>query len=223
MKGCTLIVIALMVICVTRVSNAFPTCSEQQTNDANKQGVLLIPYLAELGRTYNCFFTAEEAWEDNDPMNKVESYLVPRPARSEGLRWELERLRQIVPNFTFEIDKGNPRIVHVMDTRLARQKGYGLDGVLKNIDFSGNINDLVVAISKQGVSISPPALIDTHEGMFQDFTTVVQVKGKSMKVRDALSNFIPLNGRGMILWIARTKIGPGETSYIQFRGSQKKG
>ena len=216
-----MIIAATLVFGITGTHSLRAYTKRHMTDSSKKQEVFLVQYLAELGDAYDCFFTIEEAWKDGEPVNTMESYSAQSPSRSENLQKNLEKLRQTVPNFTFEIDKGNPRIVHIMDIRLAQQKGYGLERVVKNIDFKGNVNDLVTAIGKQGIPVSQPVLTDTHEGMVRDYMTVVNVKGNDLKVRDALSNFIPLEGRSRIIWIARTKLGPGEISNIQFRGPRK--
>jgi hypothetical protein len=45
----------------------------------------------------------------------------------------------------------------------------------------------------------------------------VHVKGQGLTVREVLSNYIPLSGRGSrTLWIARTKFGKQEKSHIRF-------
>src|SRR5258705_484413 len=70
--------------------------------------------------------------------------------------------------------------------------------------------------------------VDTEQGILLsgllnelgvvDFKSKVQIQAKNLTVRSALSDYIPLKGRShKILWIARTKLGAQETSYIQFR------
>lgn len=216
-----LLTVAMVLACGAISFYPFQAHAGRQTEEPKKQETFLMQYLVELGNKYNCFFTIEEAWRDGDPMNKMESYSFQKLSGNEGLQLALGKLRRAVSNFTFEIDKRNPRIVHIIDARLIQQKEYGLEKVLSSIDFKGNINDLVTAISRQGVAISPPVLTDAHEGMTRDSGTIVQMKGKELKVRDVLSNSIPLEGRGRILWIARTKLGKGEVSYVQFRGQKR--
>lgn len=177
--------------------------------------------LVEIGQTYNCFFTLEEAWEADESRNVMESRESHTYARKQGLILELDELRQNVPNVRYEIDKNNPRIIHVIDSRLT-QSNYGLESIINNIDFNGRLHELITTIAKQKIPIALPILMDIHEGMFQDTRTTIQVKGNNLKVRDALSEFIPLAGRSRILWIARTKLGENQISYIHFVGPSPK-
>ena len=102
-----------------------------------------------------------------------------------------------------------------MDARLAQQKGYALESLIKRIVFTGKVNDLPSEIGRHGIPVSLPPIMDIRA--YPDHTTTVQVKGEDLKVRDALSNFIPLEERrGRILWIASTKLGQGEMTYVYY-------
>lgn len=186
-----------------------------QTPENQATPLPLLNYLVELGRDNDCFFTIEEAWEADKPTDSIDAHWLRRASKKQNLEQELEYLRQTISHFTYEVDKANPRIVHIRDARLAQQKAYGLEGVVKRIDFKGLVNDLPAEIQKQGLLISPPLISETFQQT--DYTTVAQVKGEGLKVRDALSNFIPLEGRKKrILWIARTKLGQGEVTYVYY-------
>jgi hypothetical protein len=175
----------------------------------------LLDYLAELGKADDRFFTIEEAWKGDKPMISLEAQWIQKPFEQKSLQQELERLRGSVPNFSYEVDKTNSRIVHIKDARLAQQKGYGLESVIKRIDFTGKVNELPSAIGKLGIPVSLPVVMDLRQSL--DHMTEVQVKGEGLKVRDALSNFIPLEGRGgRLLWVARTKLNQGEVSYVYY-------
>ncbi len=177
-------------------------------------------YLADLGKTYDSFFTIEEGWTEDNPADRITSHWLQRPSQAKSLKDELEHIRQIVPNFTYEIDKTNPRLIHILDARLAQQKGYGLARVIKSIDFQGKLSDLPSELKKQGIPVSSPWATDTRSP--GDDLTVVQIKAEGLSVRDALSNFIPLEGRlNRILWIAATKLGQREVSNVHFLMSAK--
>jgi len=67
------------------------------------------------------------------------------------------------------------------------------------------------------MGVSPHGFGLLHEDLPTDFMTQVHVKGKRLGVRSALSDFIPLEGRtNRILWVAKTNMGPQETTYIRF-------
>ena len=219
-KNRLMTVSVLLILGSTSIGSFRSQGLRRMTETSKQQSALLSQLFVELGKDYDCFFTIEGAWKDKEPMNAMESRWVQRLSRGNNLPQELEHLRKTVPNFTYEIDKANPRIVHIIDARLAQQRGYGLEGVINSIDFTGTVFDLVNAIGAQGIPVSSRGLTFTHEQ--PDYRTVVHVNGKALKVRDALSNFISLEGHGRILWIARTKVEEGEVSYIHFYGPAKK-
>jgi hypothetical protein len=175
----------------------------------------ILNYLVELGKDYDYFFTIEEAWREEDLADSIVNHWVQRSSQKKTVKEELEQLQQAVPNLGYEIDSVNPKIVHIKDMRLTQQKDYGLEAVIKSIEFTGKVHDLVSEINHQGIPVSAPLITFNNETM--DYDTVLQVKGVGLKVRDALSNFIQLEGRrSRILWTARTKLGQREVSYVRY-------
>ena len=165
--------------------------------------------------------TLEEATADSEPINSMEAQCVQMRSMQPSLEQELNQLRQTVPNLTYEIDKTNPRIVHLIDVRLAQVNRYGPEEIIKSMDFKGTVHDLINAIEKLGSTVSSRSLLSTHEQ--PDFSTKVEIKGDNLKVRKALSNFISLEGRGSrVLWVARTKFAPGEVTYVYYPWPGKK-
>jgi hypothetical protein len=73
---------------------------------------------------------------------------VQEPRQNSSIWKELERLRHKLPNFTYILNQGNPRIIHIMDSRLANLQGYGLDRIIDRIDFSGPVFDLIEETGK---------------------------------------------------------------------------
>ena len=172
-------------------------------------------YLIELGKEYDYFFTIEEAWKDDDSTDSITNHWLPRAAQKTSLTEELEQVRQAVPNFVYEIDRAHPKIIHVKDGRLAQQQDYALEDVIKTITFNGKLPDLVSEINRQGGRVAAPLITFNNETW--DYSTVVRVKGEGLKVRDVLSDFIPLEGRrSRILWMARTRLGPKQVSNIRY-------
>ncbi len=175
-------------------------------------------YLGDLGRKHNCFFTIEVAWYESGPTDRLDARWVERPSEKKDLQQELEYLRLNVPYLEYEVNENNPRIIHIIDSRLRYRDWYGLESVIKSIDYTGKAKDLPSAIGKLGIPVSSQMGLVIGGGEFQDRDTVVHVKGEGLKVRDALTNFVPLEGRdGRFLWIARTKPGKGEVAYIYYR------
>ncbi|MBX3280104.1 MAG: hypothetical protein KF868_19045, partial [Acidobacteria bacterium] len=73
----------------------------------------LLTSLVEIGSEYDCYFTIEEAWAGSEPQNRLESYMVHRAFKQEGLQEELRFLQQLVPNLAFQVNSKNPKIIHV--------------------------------------------------------------------------------------------------------------
>ena len=183
------------------------------------ESVTLEEALADLGRSNHYFFTVEYAWKPGDFTSWVlRATQVQKPRQNSSLWKELERLRHKLPNFTYTLNQGNPRIIHIMDSRLANLQGYGLDRIIDRIDFSGDVYHLINDIGGKGVPISSRGPIDVQDLPNVDQSSNVHVMGQRLSVRDALSNFISLEGRGPILWKAATKLPQGEITYVQFLG-----
>jgi hypothetical protein len=56
----------------------------------------------------------------------------------------------------------------------------------------------------------------------RDYEMQVHVAAQKINVRDAITHFIPLEGRRRIIWTSTTKLGTGEVSHIVFYGSVRK-
>jgi len=184
-----------------------------------EESVTLEEALADLGRNNNYFFTIEQAWKDGDLTHwLLNATHVHKPRPNSSIWKELERFRHKLPNFTYSLDQGNPRIIHIMDTRLADLQGYGLDRIIDRIDFSGDVFHLIDEIGKKGIPVSSRGPLNVEDLLRVDHRSKVQVMGERLRVREALSNFISLEGRGPLLWIARTKLAPREITYVHFWG-----
>ena len=189
--------------------------SVKQTSEIKRGDLPLFNYLKNICEKYDCFFTVENGWGEGEAIDSLGAHWVEKSRDLKGLEEELERLRQAVPNFQYLINTHNRRIVHILDARLPRQEGYGLEGMIQAIDFRGLVKDLPSEIGKRGLAVQARQFMFTHETM--DRTTSVTVKGEGLKVRDALSNFIPLEGRqARVLWIASTKIGSQQVSDVLY-------
>ena len=187
------------------------------SQDPQEQKLPLSRFLVQLGNEQNRYFTIEQGWYEGESMNAMESQWIETSTEHGGLEQELMRLRQIIPNFTYEIDRANPQVVHVIDARLTNEKDYALERVVRSIDFRGTAKDLVIAIGKLGISISPPNTSAINESFSNGGQ--VSIRGENLTVRDLLTNSIRTEGRSIrILWIARNKLGPGQSAYIYFYG-----
>lgn len=185
--------------------------------------VFLEGYLLVLGERYDVYFTLETAWAEGESSNWMESYRVEGgPPGYNGIRPELERLRTWVPNLTYVFDPRNPKVVHIIDARLLKRKGYGLNGVVRNFAYEGNLRGLVDALRKRGTKVSNEGLMSIGDMRPHDFETTVHTSAQRMGVRDAITRFLPLKGRRRIVWSSTTKLAPRAVSRIDFYGPVKR-
>jgi hypothetical protein len=180
--------------------------------------VSLLNILSEYGKHYNYFFTVEEAHEEEEIISPISSLLIELPFEEkevyQGSLQALDELRQLFPQLIFEINRNYPQIVHIIDGRLKEQASYGLNEIISSISFSGNSVELVNKINQQINNIANPPFMFSHE--FRDLTTIIKVKGENLTAREILSNFIKLKKADTVLWIARTKIGQNNKTYVHF-------
>lgn len=184
----------------------------------NNDEVQVRQLLADVGTKNGVTFTIEEALVKGGAMDRIRSFRHRPPPEGTSVKAALDELSQSVPNFAWYNDP-NSRIIHILDDRLLRRPGYALDQTIDDIDFSGTVAELVGQIASKGIPVSAGGPVATEDLMFIDFSTTVQVRAKGLKVRDGLSDFVSLAGRGPILWNAETYIdGTDQTTYIRFRG-----
>jgi len=196
---------------LTRSTGPHPVSNEDQ--------VQLRQLLADVGIKSGVTFTIEEAFLQGKAMDPIRSFRHRMPPEGTDLKVALDDLSRSVPNFTWQSDPNNPKIIHITDDRLLHRRGYALDRVIDDIDFSGTVIELVNAISSKGIAVSAGGPASTEDLITMDGVTRVQVKGKGLRVRDALSDFIPLEGRGPILWFAVTDVdASNQTTYVRFQG-----
>ncbi|MGH9761629.1 MAG: hypothetical protein ACREDR_19830 [Blastocatellia bacterium] len=181
------------------------------------KNVVLPTLLLAIGERCGCFFTMEEAWAEGESLNAMEAALVPKGLVNDTPQAAIARLNNIVPNFSYNIDSIDKRIVHIRDRRLlAIGRDYALDEIVGPLDFAGHPADLVRSIAARGVPITEKAFVTFTDPLDRD--TVIHVKGARMSVRTALTDFLPFDTerKGKILWIARTKLEAGSKTSIHF-------
>jgi hypothetical protein len=179
-------------------------------------------YLEQLGNQFDCHFTIEESWAHSEIMNSLASSLVsPHTPKPDDLNQRLAELSQTVPNFSFRIDKENGRIVHVIDSRLEQVNSYSLDQVVPRFEFDGTLDDLVRAISRNGIKVAPQNSFGLGDPMAsrRDFTTIVHVNAEKRSVRALLSDFLPLKNYVRVMWVATTERREGAITQVNFKGT----
>ena len=184
--------------------------------------VFLEDYLLKLGEQYDVYFTVETAWQAGEHMKWMEQYSVRQLSTEEGIQRNLEMLKETVPHFTYTFNYAKPKVIHIKDARLVQQPAYGMDGVLKSINYKGSWVGLVIALGERGIRVSTERVAWIGDPRVRDYYTDVQVKGQNITARDAITNFIQLAGRRRILWLSTTKLSLNELSYIQLYAPVKR-
>jgi hypothetical protein len=210
------IVVGLIFAIVTMGSTARVRGQDARPEDPRAR--TLLHALAEIGARHHVFFTVEATWADGEVANGFDAQLVGELARGESVDAELRALLLVVPRLTYQVSASNPSVVHVIDARLGRGSDYAMDSIVPKLDYAGTVRDLVSEIGRDGIPIASPTAHSSHELLFVDMRSRVSIRATSIPVRDALSNFVDLEGRGPILWIARTGPGEKQTTTVMFCG-----
>src|SRR5947209_17002593 len=119
MKVCKLIaiVISLMLSVILFCARANTSIN----HPSMEQVISLASVLAQLGKTYNCFFTIEDGWKASGTTQTLELEGKPVPFPSgKNLREALNELVRTVPNFSYQYDRKDSRIIHIINTPLGR-------------------------------------------------------------------------------------------------------
>ena len=212
--------VALLVVSVAgflAISSFRGQQASNMTSSGEDRSIPVSDALNDIGAKYDYFFTLEESVNEGGQLKRIESQKIERLTRGSGLKQELDELVRLVPEVTYKIDEANPKIIHLIDTKLSHTKGYALEDRIKEINFSGTVFELVDAIAEKGIRISSRTSVSVGDFSSMDFKTRVKVTGEGLTVRRALSDYLPLEGRSnRILWVATTKTGPDSTSYVRF-------
>jgi len=191
--------------------------SARTNSDSPSEKVPLESLLLRLAEANKDFFTVEEALVGG-VAGHIRDYCVAPPPAARDFSDALHYLAQAVPNFAYEVDSENQNVFHIIDARLTRHEGYALDEVA-DLNFDGTVTELVGALNAKGIPMSAAGAFDSHEFMFVDRSTEVHVRAKGLAVRSILSDFLPLQGRGRMLWHTETAVGSNQISYVRFRGA----
>src|SRR5215470_1125108 len=93
---------------------------------------------------------------------QMEGTFIPEAVLQQSPQEIMGQLRGIVPNLTYETDKIDSRIIHIKDKRLLQLKTYAIDQEIAPFEFQGPLFQLVEAIAKNGVQITPHALVSAN-------------------------------------------------------------
>jgi hypothetical protein len=187
-----------------------PSISGRHDNvQTSAQPLVLRQVLYQLGKKCGCYFTLEQAHSGNQTLGQMEGTPLPQELLAESPQQVMDHLTRVVPNFTYQVDKVDARVIHIIDARVLSRAGYLLDQYVGPLEYDGKLEGLVTAMAKQGIRVSPKAFltIGTPDDLV-DYHTVVHVRVNSASVRTVLTAFMPLEEEmaGKLLWIARPNL-----------------
>lgn len=165
-------------------------------------------------------FTIENAYADGEKFYNISSRQLPEIATNTITKNEvLDTLGKMFPEASIEVSVSEPNVIHIMDKRLHRFKGYALDQVLLDCEFTGTPHELLKYISKTVPSLQTMLALAVHRLRVQTSDRVTQVKfsGAKIVVRDALTNYLPLERYKNVLWVASTSLNRN-TTQVEFLG-----
>lgn len=178
-------------------------------------------YLYEAGSRLDCYFTIEELVKNEDQGGfLLYSQEILYPRLGHDIKKLVKHLNDNLAGFVAMQNETNSRVIHIIDKRLVRSEKYVMDSCA-TIDFKGRlpllaktIGDSVegrIHIRRRGVTLG---LESTRVDR-----TYVRVIGKNQRVRDLLTNSVPLSKYCRLIWQAEVYSTPkGLTAAIYYRG-----
>jgi hypothetical protein len=190
------------------------------TSGAQDSDIAVQELLVDLGKKNGVVFTVEEAVLDEGDPARIRFFRMHERPKGEDLKTALDEMARSAPTFTWYRDGQNARIIHIIDNALLSRKNYSMDRIVDTVDFTGTVSGLVDALAAKGVPVSSLGSFDSSEFMFTDFRSLVSVRAKDAAVRDLLTDYVSLEGRGAILWVSETRLsGPDLKTYVRYRGA----
>ena len=195
---------------------------ELKTNE-----IILSLYLGEMTEKLGCYFTFEtlNAIDHASLINARSAIGVPEDPSVTNVNLLISKLGRDLPDCLVKQSKNNPLILHIIEAPLTKLKDYAMEKQVE-ITYSGDLGPgrgqgLVVELSKKLDGIGPRTRGDNTTA-FDDHLTKVNVKAKNEKVRDILTDCVPLSDYGSFLWIAETTKDGGKCeTVVQYFGPKR--
>ncbi|MFH0938870.1 MAG: hypothetical protein V1899_06280 [Planctomycetota bacterium] len=201
----------------------------------------LVSVLDEIGIRYDCYFTIEEGWTNQDYAVLSQQIVTLHFAQMgfQDLRTKKagislaqntvtantleETMKLLQKQLDAEIiyDNNASHIFHIVDKKLRKLKRYSLREKVKNFSYKGLLTYLPSELAKLGFAFSETiggGDIGVDNMLPEDTGTVLNINLASVGIRSLLTRYPPLTKYHRVLWIARTKIEDEPTTTIKFRG-----
>jgi hypothetical protein len=169
-------------------------------------------YLAFVGRKCDLQFTIERVANADEPRAEFKAE-ADFSSADDFVKKVSPRLHWL----SFMPDEKHKLVIHVIDKRLLPVKNYPLEKVV-DVEFAGAPADLSRYLRRQVPNIGPKTSGDPRQ-VFDDSFTEVAIAAKAQSIRRVLTDAVPLNYYGPILWRAEFDIAEDLTT-LQFYGSK---
>jgi len=195
---------------------------ERTTNE-----VILSLYLVEMSEKLGCYFTFEHLKSDSHTslVNARNVIGISQDPNVTNVRSLISKLRHDLQDCMVIESENNPSVLHIIEAPLIKLKNYVMEQKT-DLTYSGDLGTgkgqgLVLEIAKTVENIGPRIGGDLRTA-FDDHLTKVTVKAKNEKIRDILTDRVPLTNYSPFLWIAETtKVGLRSKTVVQYFGPKR--
>jgi len=160
-------------------------------------------FLFAAGEKLDCYFTIETWWGSDRFRWCCEGPRI-RDEKLTTVDALIAKLQRDFAGIDVVRDRDNGRIIHLIETGLPMQNDYVIEKEAA-LDYSGALEDLPDALRK-----TVPRIWRCDSALGVDFkndvVTTVKVHLGKEKIRKLLTDAVPLQNYGRILWIAKTLI-----------------
>jgi len=191
---------------------------EPMDEPASNRDVPWEDYLELAGGRLGAHFTIERVLRGSrDPQAKVVNVKISDDEQLKTLEAVASKLATKLPGFDFVPNPQHPQVMHVIERELLEQKRYSLDRK-HTLAYSGILGDLSHVLEQQLHNIGPKTAGDWRR-MFDDSVTRIEINEKDKKLRDIITDCLPLKDRQPLLWLAETQLSKdGVHTTLQFYG-----
>jgi hypothetical protein len=209
---CVLATLVLPSICHQRVFGQAPQNSKTIDHTCL--------FFNSIGTRLDCYFTVEEMMAPNARMSNLFGKSIDRIDEVSTVEQLVKLLTDQLPGFRIEVNSPDSAIVRIADKRLFSLKDYVLEK-RTDIKCDGTIDDMIAVLGNKIGNIHTPTKNPIIRGVwFSDPITKVAINASEEKVRDILTDFVPLHRYNRFLWHAETvqdRQGLADTS-VAFKG-----
>ena len=177
-------------------------------------------YVRLAGERLGCHFTLEMFYPPKFGSEPIYRLFIDDDPNVKSVDALLKKLSKDVKPMAFVRCVDNPSVIHVIDKRLLGLKGYAIEKKV-TVKYRGTVDMLTAELYKLlGKRINRKGIGGMRD-VFDDHVTVVSVNAKDRRVREVLTDCLPLKGYHTVLWRAETRTVDGKPyTTVQYFGAK---